>query len=294
MRHALIRYLLLCASLWLTCWAPAGLGRDIYYPRSDDAWRTAYPVEILTGALAKSGKPYRVLASAYQAPKARNFLNLAQRRHVDVIWSMTSQEREAHHRAVRIPLNRGLMGHRLALVRSGDADLLAGVTDLASLRQFTAGQMYIWSDTQILNANELTVVPGASYDALFRMLAAGRFDYFPRAVTEVGQELQQYGELGLSLDPYLILRYPSAMYFFVHQDDLELARDIEAGLEQMIASGEFAAIFEGHFGQLIRDLNLPGRRIINLHNPLLPPETPLCRRELWFSDYCGTPAGTAR
>lgn len=288
MHQAPIGLLLLFCGVLLNGWAPGAFGRDIHYPRSDEVWRTAYPVELLTRALALSDKPYRVLPSDYEAPKARNFLNLSQRRHVEVVWSMTSREREAHHRPVRIPLNRGLMGHRLALVRASDADLLAPVRDLQGLRQFTAGQMYVWTDTRILTGNDITVVPGSSYEALFRMLAAGRFDYFPRAVTEVQQELVQNQPLGLALDRHLILRYPTAMYFFVHQDDLELAADLEAGLEQMIRSGEFAALFERHFGELIRQLNLPGRRIINLHNPLLPAETPLCRRELWFSDYCGS------
>ncbi|AFU99604.1 substrate-binding periplasmic protein [Simiduia agarivorans] len=280
---------IVCFVFWLVLPATVALAgtdscRQLVYPKSSDHWRAAYPVELLRSALANSPRCYQIRASEHEAPKARNFLRLRNRLGLDVVWSMTTREREQSHRPIRIPLNKGLMGNRVALVRADQTDLLAGVKNLEQLRQFSAGQMYVWSDTEVLVANQLTVVPGSGYAALFRMLVAGRFDYFPRSVTEVLQELEHQPQL--ALDPHLIIRYPAAMYFFVHPDDVELAGDIEAGLRRMIAEGDFDDLFQHYFGDLISQLKLPERRVIALKNPLLPEATPLCEKDLWWVDMC--------
>ncbi|MDN3638037.1 transporter substrate-binding domain-containing protein [Simiduia curdlanivorans] len=260
-------------------------GRLLLYPKSNDDWRAAYPVQMLTRALTLSGGNYQLQPGVEDVPKARNFLNLSTKHGVDVVWSMTSIERETEHLAIKIPLNRGLMGYRVALVRSAEPDMLASVASLEQLKQFTAGQMYVWSDTKILTSQGM-VVPGSNYNTLFRMLVAGRFDFFPRSVTEVSQELARNAAMGISLDKHLLIRYPAAMYFFVNKQDAKLAADIERGLEMMLASGEFVQRFEHYYGDVIRELQLDARVAIDLHNPYLPADTPLCRRELWWADLC--------
>ncbi|BFM09886.1 transporter substrate-binding domain-containing protein [Simiduia litorea] len=260
--------------------------RVLLYPKSSDDWRAAYPVDMLSRALALSGTNYQLRAGAEDVPKARNFLNLSTNHGVDVVWSMTSVERETEHLAIKIPLNRGLMGYRVALVRRAEPDILAGVSNLEQLKQFTAGQMYVWSDTKILTSQGLVVVPGSNYDTLFRMLVAGRFDFFPRSVTEVSQELALHAAMGISLDQHLLIRYPAAMYFFVNKQDTKLAADIERGLEMLLTSGEFMQRFDRYYGDVIRELHLESRTPIDLNNPYLPEDTPLCRRELWWADLC--------
>lgn len=270
------------------CWTSDDGTRFLYYPKSSDDWRAAYPLALLTRALELSGGNYQLVAGLEDVPKARNFLNLSQNHGVDVIWSMTSQEREQEHLPIRIPLNRGLMGYRVALVRTQDQNLLADVSSLADLKKFTAGQMYVWSDTKILTSQGLVVVPGSGYTALFRMLVAGRFDFFPRSVIEVGQELELNAHMGISLDSHILIRYPAALYFFVNKKDVVLAQDIEKGLELMLANGEFLQLFNHYFGALIEQLKLESRTPIDLENPFLPEQTPLCRRELWWADLCPT------
>lgn len=280
------------AVLWLTlglaprAWSEPDTARVVVYPQSQQDWRAQYPVKLLQRALQLSGENYIIQPSARASPKARNFSNLARRRGVDVVWSMTSRDREQQHRAIRIPLHKGLMGNRLALIRTHEPNLLADVHNLAQLSTYSVGQLYAWTDTQILTHNGLTVVPGSSYASLFRMLAAGRFDVFPRSVTEVGDELKRYGNRELMLDQNLLIQYPAALYFFVNRQDESLALAIERGLEILLASGEFDAIFHAHFGELIASLGLAQRRVILLENPLLPDDTPLCRKALWWWDMC--------
>jgi hypothetical protein len=283
----------LALGLALPAWTQPESARVVVYPQSQQDWRTQYPVKLLERALQLSGGTYVIRASAQPSPKARNFSNLANRRGVDVVWSMTSREREQLHRAIRIPLYKGLMGNRLALIRTSEPYLLGEVHNLTQLSTYSLGQLYAWTDTQILTHNGLTVVPGSSYAALFRMLAAGRFDVFPRSVTEVGDELMRFGELGLALDQYLLIQYPAAQYFFVNRQDEELAQAIERGLESMLASGEFDTLFRAHFGELVASLRLEERRVMKLTNPLLPDDTPLCRKALWWWDMCSAGAVVA-
>lgn len=268
--------------------------RVVIYPASENRWRAQFAATVLARALALSDARYKVEPSAKVEPKARNFHNLLRRSGIDVVWSLTSHEREEKYRAVRIPLNKGLMGSRLALIRADQPRLLADVKTLEQLKQFSIGQLYAWSDTKILTHHGLTVVPGTGYNSLFRMLVAGRFDVFLRSVTEVGAELERKRELGLALDAFILVQYPAAMYFFVQKEDTLLAHSIELGLEKMLASGEFDAMFKAQYGELIESYQLHQRQVIRLSNPLLPDDTPLCRRELWWADLCPSMAKAGR
>ena len=58
-----------------------------------------------------------------------------------------------------------------------------------------------------------------------------------------------------------------------------------------IADGSFDRLFCQHFAQKIARTRLAQRTAIDLFNPILPPETPLARKELWFSaDLCAAAA----
>lgn len=75
---------------------------------------------------------------------------------IDVLWSMTTQEREAQLLPIRIPIDKGLLGWRIPLLRANRANLLAGATTLAGLHLWSAGQGHDWPDAEILKSNGLT------------------------------------------------------------------------------------------------------------------------------------------
>jgi hypothetical protein len=50
----------------------------------------------------------------------------------------------------------------------------------------------------------------------------------------------------------------------------------------MVRDGSLAALFFQFKGDLIKQAGLGKRRVLNIPNPLLPPETPLARSELWY------------
>ncbi|MDX5373124.1 MAG: hypothetical protein LPK18_11885 [Pseudomonadaceae bacterium] len=263
------------------CLAAEGVLR---YPRAPagDEFRPVYPLALLQLALDKVGNDLRIVPSEHHMEQQRALLSLERGEAVDVVWSMTSRERERRLLPVRIPLDKGLYGWRIALLRADRRELLREVRSLDDLRRLRAGQGHDWPDTSILRSHGLAVETSSNYDSLFLMLRAGRFDYFPRAVLEARAELRHQNAQDLVLDRHLALRYPTALYFFFSRSEPELAETVRQGLELALVDGSFERLFRLHHAADLRQARLDQRRVIELDNPLLPPQTPLQRPELWY------------
>lgn len=243
-----------------------------------------YPIELLRLALARSGGDYRLEPTPEPMTPIRARHSLAHNDgRVQVIWTMTTRENEERLQPVRIPIYKGLIGWRICLLRGDNPERLAHVYGREDLQSFSIGQRQGWPDTSILRANGFEVRTSNSYTGLFGMLAAGRFDLFPRETVLVRQEQRNMAREGLQLaiDPYLVLHYPSAFYYFTARQRPELAETIRRGLEAALADGSAERLFQQHFGEALASLQLDRRRVIELDNPLLPP-LPLEREELWY------------
>lgn len=205
---------------------------------------------------------------------------------INVIARATHRDLETQFQPIRIPIDRGLMGMRLLLVRKADLARFASVRSLADLRHLSAGQGKGWVDVAVLSAAGISVVESPRPGSLFGMLEAGRFDFFPRALDEAPREYDVISKshTDIVIEPTLMLRYPLPRYFFVRRnaDGNKLAERIRAGMEMMVKDGSLAALFHQHKGPLIERARIGKRRIIELPNPALPPDTPLQRSELWF------------
>lgn len=272
--------------LWILClWcslAAAGPA-TVCFPRADgDGAQGDYGVALLELALAKAGGNYRVALSPAHMQQNRALAELqSPHGRIDVVATMTSVEREATMLPVRIPMTRGLIGWRIGLLRADRKQLLQAVRSLEDLRRFTAGQGHDWPDVAILRHSGLPVQPVAVYHNLFGLLKAERFDWAPRSVNEIWAEAARHP--ALAVDPYVVLRYPTADYFFVNRNNSALAEEIRRGLETALADGSFEKLFYSYYGPQIRRARLDQRVLIKLPNPLLPPQTPLGRKELWFT-----------
>ena len=258
--------------------------RVLVYPRAEGIGdrRDDYPVDLLTLALSKAGRRDELQASAFFMLQARSIRELELGRGLDIIWTMTSAEREESLLPIRVPIDRGLLGWRLLMVRQDNLARFSHAHRLSDLQDLRAGLGADWPDTAILRKAGLTVDESARYGDLFLKLAAGRIDYFPRGVNEVWGELQARKEAGLTVEPRLALHYPTAMYFFVNKRDTALAADITRGLEKALHDGSFEALFQRYFGGDIQRAKLGERQILELKNPLLPAETPLGDAKLWY------------
>lgn len=271
--------------LLLFCSSATGAMERLVYPlHHEGANPETYAVDLLDLALRKGGGDYQLQASPQPMSPGRAVYSLKRNDgEVQVIWSMTTREREAELQPVRIPIYKGLIGWRIPLVRGEDRHLLAEVHDLADLRGYRFGQRSDWPDTPILRANNLEVVTSTGYPGLYAMLAAKRFDLLPLEVVMADQERRRFAATGLdiALDEHLVLHYPSAFYYFTSRQRPELAETIRRGLEAAIADGSFERLFQQHFGATLRALNLERRTVIELQNPLQP-ELPSERRALWY------------
>jgi len=205
---------------------------------------------------------------------------------INIIARATHRDLEVQFQPIRIPIDRGLMGMRLLLVRQADLPRFANVRTLEDLRHLSAGQGKGWVDSKVLAAAGISVVESPRPGSLFGMLEAGRFDFFPRALDEAPREYDviRKAHTSIVIEPTLMLRYPLPRYFFVRRDadGDKLAERIRAGMEMMVKDGSLAALFQQHKGALVERAQIGKRRIIDLHNPELPPETPLQRSELWI------------
>lgn len=258
---------------------------SLRYPRSFAGYeqRDNYVLALLQLALSKAESPLTLSPSTSSMGQNRAVAELAQQRSVDVVWAMTTKKREAQLLPVRISIDKGLMGWRVALLAKEQGQLLQNIHSLADLQKLQAGQGHDWPDRTILSHNGLPVQASSSYQGLFHMLAAGRFDYFPRSLLEVTREAQSYQQLGVQIDPYILLHYPTTSYFFVSPNNPELAETLRVGLERALADGSFDALFYQYYGAELRQLKLGQRQVIELENPSLPAKTPLSRADMWLT-----------
>lgn len=289
MRFLLLVLLLLPLRLLAAPAASTAPVLEVRYPAATSAedTRSNYFIRLLGLALEETRAdfgPYRLVPVSDLSYQSRAIAQLAQGQDLDLLWTMTSREREEQLLPVRIPLLKGLMGYRLFIIRKPDAARFARINDLAGLRQLSAGQGHDWPDTSILRANGFTVVTSANYNSLFMMLESQHFDFMPRAITEPYDELAVRPQLNLMVEPHLALYYPTAEYFFVNKRNQALATRLHEGLMRAINDGSFDQLFF-HYpanADAFAKAHLEKRQLIVLKNPLLPPDTPLGQKNLWF------------
>ena len=200
-----------------------------------------------------------------------------------VFWNSTNAENEETLLPIRIPLFKGLLGHRIFIIREGEQDRFDQIKTIDELRKVSMGTGAAWGDTSILSANGMNLVLSNNYPSMFIMLDGNRFDAFPRGVFEAFKEVEDNEELGLAVEKNILLVYEMPYYFFVNRDNKELADDLTRGLEMAIEDGSFDQLFLNFptVQDAINKANLQDRRIFNLTNYSLSKETPLDRPELW-------------
>jgi hypothetical protein len=188
---------------------------------------------------------------------------------------------------VRIPVLRGLLGYRLLLVHRRDLDRFAKINTLNDLRQVSFGSVEHWSDTAIMKSAGLKVVTGSSYDGLFKMMQAGRFETLTRGAHQIESEvaaIEKNPGNDIVVEPHLLMHYTLPVYFWFSRDPegQRRAERVKAGLQMMVADGSLEKMFNERFGQVIEKYDLAHRTLIELPDPLLVPEDPISDARLWY------------
>ena len=237
--------------------------------------RVDYYIKLLDLALSKTGVQYELRPNPIPMVPLRVIRNMEDNDGIDVTWGPTTRELEQRLQPIRIPIDKGILGWRLFLIKTRDRQLFEDIHSLKQLKPLSAGQQRYWSDTDILRANGMNVVDTTGYNSLFDMLAASRFQYFPRGVAEIWGEEKNHANLGLEVEQHLALHYPSYSYFFVSKKNPTLAATIERGLRAAISDGSFDKLFDQYNGESIKRAHLNTRTVFELNNPLIPDELSL-------------------
>ncbi|NVK57217.1 MAG: transporter substrate-binding domain-containing protein [Alteromonadaceae bacterium] len=178
--------------------------------------------------------PMKVIGGDTPTNQARQ-MRLLDANEVDVMWSVSTPERENHYISVDFPLYGDLFSYRVLVVRKND-NRFKQPLDLQDIKDMVAVQGNDWPDLTILRDNGFKVEP-SDYPYAFKLLISGYVDYFPRAAVEVCEELKLRPEL--TIFPGHLLTYPNTMKFLLNQGNSELAKRIETGLLKLFHSGEW-------------------------------------------------------
>lgn len=241
-----------------------------------------YYANLLRHALSYTpSKNYSVFHLHTRQPKLRLFERLANNDNIHVMNGNATLERESRYRAVYFPILRGLKGWRLPIIHKQTPDIFKPVETPEAAKALLTVQYHSWTATKILQNNGYMVVPVSITSRLFEMVHLQRVDYVPRSILDVTNDIERSSELDIMVDPYVMIKYPSAFYFYVNKENKVLAQDIKFGLEQALQDGSFMRLFNQAFADIIKRYNLPERRVFELTNPFIPPTIPIERKELW-------------
>ncbi|WP_229262850.1 hypothetical protein [Duganella radicis] len=272
---------------------PQGAARDVYvidhnFSRPDS--RDRYTLLLLNAALEASSArygAYELRRSPLGMERDRLLSEMKKGELVNLSAQITSQEWERGLIPIRIPVDKGISGYRISLITGSKQAQFSAITTLEQLKRLPLGAGRQWSSTAVFLHAGFDVAQGNSTAGLHSMLAAHRFEHFPRGIEEALFEQAAYAPTfpGLEVERSLAIYFPLPRYFFVTPGQPRLAERLEYGLRQLIADGRFDQIFHDFYDELIDKINLRKRRVFRLDNPLLSPQTPLANKAYWYDPF---------
>ena len=205
---------------------PGRAATQLTYPLTSDGIDSRYDYDwaVLRTALEKTTPQYGVFEQhqstvAMSPPRVVQEMSSLSGR-INIFVRATTPELERQFLPVRLPVDRGLLGYRLLLIRGANQQRFAAVKNVADLRHLRAGLGQGWADIPIFQRAGVPVVEGSSYDGLFAMLEAERFDFYSRSADEAMREFQERHDAHpqMAVEQTLLLHYPLPRYFFVRRD----------------------------------------------------------------------------
>ena len=203
---------------------------------------------------------------------------------IDLLWSVTSYEREKQAMAIRIPIVKGVLGYRLGVIKQSNVGSISALQNNGQLRALRYGLRGDWPDSAIFKSNGFNVLEYSKERTGYELLTADRIDILPIDALFVDKVKTM---AGLTIDPAHVFYYPSAVYFFVHKDNVKLHDLLKNGLLNAIEDGSFNALFNQHFQEKLTKLELEKRQKITLYNTLLPASAPIYTKKYWHHQNQG-------
>ncbi|GAA5160121.1 hypothetical protein [Viridibacterium curvum] len=249
-----------------------------------------FKISVLEEALKRTeGKygPYRYVSTTVSLSRERMLEELIEGRMINMSMTATQPKWEEKLLTVRIPVDMGLSGLRISLIRADAQPYMAAIRTVDALKSLSMGVGTGWASRKVAEANGFQVAPAETYDALLKMLMSGRSDYLPRSLNEAFSEYEIWHKdlPDLAIDQALLLNMPLPTYIFVSPKEPRLAKRIEEGMEMLVRDGTLQRIMLKFNADLIKRADLCKRTVFQIPNPTLSEATPLQRKEVWFDPF---------
>ncbi|MFD2206734.1 hypothetical protein [Kiloniella antarctica] len=261
---------------------------QIRHSQGDGDIAHSYFSQIISEVLHRTEKEYgsselKVSVENLTQKRSLHFVEIG--KEIDLDWAGTNKERERTLRAIRIPLNLGLLGYRLLVIKKGRRTEFDQITTPQQLKKLIACQGQHWPDSDILEDNGYTVDRTIRFEFMWTMIDKKRCDYFPRAISEGYGETEHFGTNKFLAYDKLLLAYRFPMYFFVNKKDEQLALRFEKGLETMLNDGSLLQLMKEHPAtrSAFPLTQYQNSRIFFMQNNFLTPETLNLPNKYWLS-----------
>lgn len=258
-----------------------------YYDRGLKDARHAYKFELIKQILDATRKEfgdYTIVPFGEEPSAKRQALLISEGQILNLLWASPGTViARADVHTIPVDILRGLLGYRVCLMNP--ENFPADPRQLTSLHQLSIGQGLNWQDIEIYKHNEIPLKQAPTFEALFDMLAAKRFQCLPLGADEVMYTFRdkkaQYPFL--AVDSELLIYYNYPIYLHVSKKFPLLAERVELGLKKLQDSGEFMRLFNKHHATDLAQLNLRQRKIFCLPSPYLP-DKHICEKALNYPD----------
>ncbi|SIT15050.1 hypothetical protein SAMN02744133_106135 [Thalassospira xiamenensis M-5 = DSM 17429] len=246
----------------------------------------AYEFGVIEMALDLSGTDYVMDIEELKGATQSRISEMLLAGDIDVMFAGYSAERESRFRQVNIPITRGILGHRVFMVKKDRAEALRNVETLDELRQFCIGVGSDWPDGDIMEDNGFCVERGPRSN-LWEMLENRRFDALTRAVHEAYRELPaiqaQYPDV--VLNDTVMLVYPFDFFIYVNRKNSALWQTITDGLLEAYRTGAFMEHFHNApaIARALDALKTERRHVFNIENTIMSETTRNIDDRFWLN-----------
>lgn len=255
-----------------------------YYDRGAKDARHAYKFELIKRILEITRPEfgdYRIEQFGEEPSAKRQALLISEGKILNLLWASPGTV-IARAEVITVPVDilRGLLGYRVCLINP--ANFPARET-LVSLNQLSIAQGLNWADIEIYKHNDIYPRQAPTFEGLFDMLAAKRYECLPLGADEVMYTWRDQKNKFpfLAVEPNILIYYDYPIYLHISKQFPALAQRVESGLQKLQRSGEFDRLFNQHHAADIAQLHLNQRKIFCLKSPYLPAQGQ-CEKRLDF------------
>ncbi|MBF7074957.1 transporter substrate-binding domain-containing protein [Glaciecola sp. MH2013] len=211
---------------------------------------------------------YKIVANPMRMNINRAFRELEIGTNLSLTFAHTRKEFEDRAFPVRVPIRQGVDAYRLLVVKKGRELLFESIESLDDLKKLRVGLSPAWATYKIMKDEGFDIVDAPVYKTMYNMLELERFDYIPRAINEIYDEIELYKprQDGLAIVPGIALHIPSTSYMFVSHKQPRIYQRLNSGLHAMNLNGDLSALTDKFFKTSIKKAALQNRRIFSLNN----------------------------